>query len=311
MPPNSFVIPTLLQTSTLSSQKQNHFFANEASDDAPTANLSAKARAYLASLGVENVDGDADEAALVWMHALAIGYAPAYLSENADGIRGDWPRVPLPQEAYALRASAALGRQVAAILAYDAVDASNAQASQLRGITSTPLRAELKVIGVISREGGGQLRANEGELALDANWGFASQKGVMPGKGKTVERDYTPGERAALAEGAAALGLDAAELFSRLGARTLDVYLNDAAYWKNVPVRVWNYHIGGYQVVKKWLSYRERAVLGRDLTLAEANEVRDMTRRIAALILLEPALDANYNAVKAAAYAWPPPRGAS
>ena len=32
------------------------------------------------------------------MHALAIGYSPAYLSENADGIRRDWPRIPLPAD---------------------------------------------------------------------------------------------------------------------------------------------------------------------------------------------------------------------
>ncbi|HLL70491.1 MAG TPA: type ISP restriction/modification enzyme, partial [Pyrinomonadaceae bacterium] len=101
------------------------------------------------------------------------------------------------------------------------------------------------------------------------------------------------------------LGLDAREAFARLGERTFDVYLNEVAYWKNVPARVWEYHIGGYQVVKKWLSYRERAVLGRDLTLAESAEVRDMVRRISALLLLEPALDENYQTIKAAAYLWP------
>jgi hypothetical protein len=31
----------------------------------------------------------------------------------------------------------------------------------------------------------------------------------------------------------------------------------------------------------------------------------NMARRIAALLLLRPALDANYRAVKSAAYAWP------
>ena len=50
------------------------------------------------------------------MHALAIGYSPAYLAENADGIRRDWPRIPLPDSRKALEASAALGRQVAALL---------------------------------------------------------------------------------------------------------------------------------------------------------------------------------------------------
>ena len=31
------------------------------------------------------------------MHTLAVSYAPDYLSENADGIRQDWPRIPLPE----------------------------------------------------------------------------------------------------------------------------------------------------------------------------------------------------------------------
>jgi len=38
----------------------------------------------------------AETAGLIWMHALAAGYSPDYLSENADGIRQDWPRAPLP-----------------------------------------------------------------------------------------------------------------------------------------------------------------------------------------------------------------------
>lgn len=83
-----------------------------------------------------------------------------------------------------------------------------------------------------------------------------------------------------------------------------DVYLNDVAYWHNVPTRVWAYTIGGYQVLKKWLSYRERVALGRALTLDEARDVTHMARRIAAIVLLEAQLDANYAAIKQAAYAW-------
>jgi hypothetical protein len=60
-----------------------------------------------------------------------------------------------------------------------------------------------------------------------------------------------------------------------------------------------------YQVMKPWLSYREKALLGRGLTLDEVTEVTHMARRIAALLLLQPALDANYQAVKAALYPWP------
>jgi hypothetical protein len=56
--------------------------------------------------------------------------------------------------------------------------------------------------------------------------------------------------------------------------------------------------------MKKWLSCREQNLLGRDLSKDEAREVIDMARRIAAILLLEPALDANYRAVTAATWAW-------
>jgi hypothetical protein len=71
-----------------------------------------------------------------------------------------------------------------------------------------------------------------------------------------------------------------------------------------VPAKVWEYTIGGYQVMKKWLSYREQPLLGRPLSLDEARAVTQIARRIAALLLLTPALDANYQAIKAATYTW-------
>jgi hypothetical protein len=57
-------------------------------------------------------------------------------------------------------------------------------------------------------------------------------------------------------------------------------------------------------VIKKWLSYRERELLGRALNVEEAREVTAMVRRIAALLLLGPQLDANYRAAAADTYAW-------
>jgi hypothetical protein len=48
--------------------------------------------------------------------------------------------------------------------------------------------------------------------------------------------------------------------------------------------------------MKKWLSYRERSVLGRDLTLAELKEVTHMARRLAALVALQTQLDESYAA---------------
>jgi hypothetical protein len=56
--------------------------------------------------------------------------------------------------------------------------------------------------------------------------------------------------------------------------------------------------VGGYQVVKKWLSYREKALMGRDLRLDEALYVTDLIRRLAALVALQSALDASYTAAR-------------
>lgn len=265
---NPSAIPLQLQTGKLESQED--WFSST------TANLSPTARAYLAALALPDPDTDQETAELIWMHALAIGYSPAYLADNADGIRENWPRIPLPATRGALLASAALGRDVAALLDTE---------TPVPGVTSGTIRAELKTIAVVSRVGGGALTA--AEFALTAGWGSGGQGSItMPGKGKTEPRPPQPGEQAA------ALG----------SAPTLDVYLNASAYWKNVPEPVWDFTIGGYQVMKKWLSYREQRVLGRALTMAEIIEVTAMARRLAALVLLQPRLDENYRAIAAATW---------
>ena len=110
----------------------------------------------------------------------------------------------------------------------------------------------------------------------------------MPGKGNCVVRKQKD-----------------ENLKKAFGKNTLDVYLNDTAYWENVPEAVWDYTIGGYQVIKKWLSYREKSVLGRGLSMDEAAYVTEMARRIAALVLLQPELDENYAGVKEETWAWP------
>lgn len=89
-----------------------------------------------------------------------------------------------------------------------------------------------------------------------------------------------------------------------LGETCFDVYLNDIAYWRCVSSNVWRYTIGGNQVIKKWLSYREHALFGRDLKSEEARYVTEMVRRIAALVLMQPELDANYERVKDDAFDW-------
>ena len=97
----------------------------------------------------------------------------------------------------------------------------------------------------------------------------------MPGKGRAVEPTYTPTEYAALSD---ALPI--------LGETTFDVYLNEENFWCNIPAAVWKYQLGGYQVLKKWLSYRETAILGRKLQPAEVQYFADTARRIGALLTM-------------------------
>ena len=96
----------------------------------------------------------------------------------------------------------------------------------------------------------------------------------MPRQGRTVERAFTGSERSALGT-----------TLDTLGETTYDVYLNDQAYWRNVPANVWNYRLGGYQVLKKWLSYREQKVLGRELRPVEVQYFSETARRIGAILL--------------------------
>ena len=76
-----------------------------------------------------------------------------------------------------------------------------------------------------------------GDFEVTASWGyFGSGQAVMPGQGRVVERPYTSKERKAMGDA-----------ISTLGDTTLDVYLNERAYWRNVPSNVWSYKLGGYQ----------------------------------------------------------------
>lgn len=256
------------------------FLKDEELSNKIRANLSEQSRVYLKELSIDNPDKDAETAGLIWMHALAIGYSPAYLEENVDGIRQDWPRIPLPKTKKILLESAELGRQVAALL-----DTEN----PVEGVTKGKIDERLRSIGIITKVKGGTIRPEKGELELTAGWGHAGKGGVcMPGKGRYEERKQ-----------------EDEKLRKVFGDETLDVYLNNAAYWENVPKCVWEYYIGGYQVIKKWLSYREKGMLGRGLKVEEAEYVTEMARRLSALVLLQEELNANYNAVKEETWLWP------
>ncbi len=251
-------------------------------DASVESNTSPDASAYLSRAEVSSRD--------LWMHVLAVGYSSRYCDENAAGIQNDWPRIPLPQATELLSASASLGRTV----------------TELLSGSSPPPAAPIR-LGTLSAAVGEGLNP-DADLSLSAHWGIAGRDGIcMPSTGKLGERAYTAAERVAIAEHAESLGMSAEQAIALLGETCFDVYLNDVAYWRCVPANVWRYTIGGYQVIKKWLSYRERALLGRDLKPEEARYVTEMVRRIAALVLMQPELDANYERVKADVYDWSVP----
>ncbi|MCC9004040.1 MAG: N-6 DNA methylase [Candidatus Competibacter sp.] len=223
-------------------------------------NLSNAATEYLARL-------DAD-APTLFHHIVAILHAPTYRTDNAGALKQDWPRIPLPATRDQLLASAELGRQIAALLDTE---------TPLPGITQGKPRPELANIALLTVVD--SVPVTPEHLKLTAGWGHVGKGGVtMPGKGRTESRPFTAQEQPAL------------------GDETLDVSLNTDCHWKNVPRPVWDYTLGGYQVLKKWLSYREYELLNRPLSADEALEFTWMARRIAALVLLRPALDENYRA---------------
>ena len=228
------------------------------------ANLSGIAQRYIKRLGASVED--------LFHHVLATLHDPAYREANAGALRMEWPRIPLPGwpdgkadgAAETLAASAARGFELARLLDPD---------TPVPGVTQGPLRPEIAALAVPATTDGHNMTGDD--FALTASWGhFGQGSAVMPGRGHIVERPYTPEERTALGDA-----------IPTLGETTFDIYLNDRAYWRNVPATVWNYKLGGYQVLKKWLSYRERDVLGRVLSPEEVGYFAEMVRRIGAVIL--------------------------
>ncbi|MGW7359645.1 type ISP restriction/modification enzyme [Streptomyces sp. NPDC054802] len=236
-------------------------------------NLSNIALEYLQQLGIDDAEANRDTATLIWLHALAIGTSPLYVEQNGEAVRSDWPRVPLPSTMESLFESAALGEQVAALLNPDAVTPAPG-----------PRDSYLRTVATIERTDGKPLNPGHGDLAVTAGWGIVQPGKVMPGAGKYDVRERTVADNEGLTD----------EERDALGAQVLDIYLNDDVRWRGVPGAAWDYKIGGFQVLRKWLSYRDKRALGRDLTTAEARTFTTIARRLTALVLLGQELDENY-----------------
>ena len=213
-------------------------------------NLTGGAVDYIAELAVQPSD--------LFYHIVAILHSPAYGAENADALRQDWPRIPLPADRAILLAGSNIGTEIAALLDLD---------TPVAHVTTGAIRNELRTIGQLQTID----RENQIDLNITARWGYRQRGGVMPGPGR-VE-------------------------WSGAACR---VFLNASTFWEAVPQNVWEYTLGGYQVLKKWLSYRERDVLGRALRPNEAMEFTNSVRRIAAILSLGAQLDDHYTSCREA-----------
>ena len=238
-------------------------FGTEGAEGSRRQNLSATAQRYLDRLGLGVED--------LFHHVLATVHDPAYRAANAGALRMEWPRIPLPGwgdkesagAAAAFMGSAARGRDLARLLDPD---------MPVPGVTDGASRPGLATIAVPATAADRNMTGED--FAMTAGWGhFGSSDAVMPGQGRAVERAYTSSERTELRHAAA-----------MLGRTTFDIYLNENAFWRNVPAAVWTYKLGGYQVLKKWLSYRESGILVRALTPHEVQHFTDIARRIAAIL---------------------------
>ena len=182
----------------------------------------------------------------------------------------------------------ALALQVTAALLQSSAQLG-ARVARLLDVTDLSYDARFKNVALVTRSDGQAVDPDAGAVKLSWNWGYKSGAGVtMPGNGHRLERAFAPGENA--------------DYPAHWPAQTLDLGL-----WRaegggvtttlgNVPIAVWDFTLGGYGVLKKWMSYRDEAVIGRALTRAEAMELSLIARKIASLIALQSALDENYRA---------------
>lgn len=227
-------------------------------------NLSRHAERYLRRLGASDED--------LWHFVLACLHDPKYQRENAGALRMGWPRIPLPgwpkgtgrRAAEKFARMAERGRTLARLLDMEE------NLPDMSGIVGVDLAS----VAVPTTVDGSNMSGKDFDLS--SRWGnLGSGNSVMPGPGLVTERRRPPDESTPLRGAKTALGKT-----------TTDIGLNERAYWRNVPKDVWDYEIGGYQVLKKWLSYRSHPVLGRAMRGKEVSDFTEIAKRISLILLV-------------------------
>ena len=206
--------------------------------------------------------------------AFAVLHAPTYQAEHKSALSADWAHVPIPKDVKLFDRLAAAGEQVTRLL-----DAGRDAGDVIQAVVGAD---RARALGPLKRIDGRHVRPDDLRLTV-TYWGG--------GKGRWKPRLFTAEE------------LPAADYDEAWGERTGDLFLNDDAYFANVPELVWTYQLGGYPVLKKWLAYRQADRReGKPLTDDERRWFRQIIQRIAALLALRPSLDGLYQETAAIAF---------
>ncbi|HEY5305716.1 MAG TPA: type ISP restriction/modification enzyme [Pseudolabrys sp.] len=201
--------------------------------------------------------------------AFAVLHAPSYQAEHKSALAADWAHLPIPKDKKLLDRLAIAGEQVTRLL-----DSSRSAGDVIKAVLGAERTKEL---GPLKRAGGQQVRPDDLKITV-TYWGG--------GKGAWKPRAYIAEE------------LPAPDFSNAWGERTGDLYINNDAYFSNVPELIWHYELGGYPVLKKWLGYRQADRRdGKPLTDDERKWFREIVQRIAALLALGHSLDALYQDV--------------
>ena len=242
-------------------------------------NLTSAAMNWLSRIDASDPDD-------LFYFTVATLHSPEYRRLHGDSLAKNWPRLPLPawssedsEAASLLARGAALGRKVVELLDPE---------------LPAPIGFERFVKHCRADDPSPDAQITKEHLIVSARWGRRDPTGAtMPGPGwvedphgsrvlkqkRTLFDQEPPPESLATEPG------------------HLKVFLNEHVVFRDVPRDVWEFQMGGYQVLKKWLSYREYAVLGRPITVDEMRSFGYIARKIAALLALRPELDRLYNDV--------------
>jgi hypothetical protein len=204
----------------------------------------------------------------------AILHSPSYQAEHKSALSADWAHLPIPKDISLFDRLVVAGEQVTRLL-----DADRDASDVIRTVVGDD---RARALGPLKRTDGKQVRPDDLRITV-TYWGG--------GKGRWKPRAFMADE------------LPAIEFADAWGERTGELFINDNAYFANVPEVIWNYQLGGYPVLKKWLGYRQADRRdGKPLTDDERRWFRQVIQRIATLLALGPSLNALYQDAAADAF---------